>query len=128
MDKQYAIGMGWSTRANPQDALTLLRKMHHQIGNIPIQFLALPQSKKEDPISLYLCRALKISISWITNAQIKEQQSQCQSFSQKVRQYTQFNSICEACALACFTQHRQIIIPKQVARHITCAIAQGDII
>nr|WP_294918412.1 cobalamin biosynthesis protein [uncultured Neokomagataea sp.] len=115
----YVAGLGARPGVEADDIVALLR------GVLPVgvRHLAVPAFRSGEIGILHAAEVLGLDILWIGAAALAERQKDCMSHSARVQAAVGFSSVAEGCALVGAGLGSVLLVPKQVGRNVTCAVA-----
>lgn len=88
-----------------------------------IYLIAAPAFKQKDSTYLILQHHYKLPIQFIALDTLKNLQSQCQSYSNRIYELTGFGAVSEACLLAIMHKKDHLLIRKMIYKGITLSLA-----
>ena len=120
-----AAGIGCKRGCAPDAIVKLVRYVEARIGR-PVDRLAAPDFKRDEPGLCGAAAALGVRLELLSDAALAAEQERCPSHSASAKRATGFASIAEAAALACVGPAGRLIVPRTIGAGATCALAEVD--
>ncbi|MUG09768.1 cobalamin biosynthesis protein [Commensalibacter melissae] len=116
------IGLGSQKKTNAKHIYCTLQEIKRNY-RASIYLIAAPAFKQKDSTYLILQHHYKLPIQFIALDTLKNLQSQCQSYSNRIYELTGFGAVSEACLLAIMHEKDHLLMRKMIYKGVTLSLA-----